>query len=87
MTNYLDNIKNEKFEVRLAKSDAEVIAAQKLRYKIFFEEDGAIPSEQVKTEKRDFDEFDPFCDHLIAIDKTVGDNLLPLHDVHVISLI
>ena len=74
MTSYLDNIKNEKFEIRLAKTEEEVIAAQKLRYKIFFEEDGAIPSEQVKLEKRDFDEFDPFCDHLIAIDKTAGDN-------------
>ena len=74
MTSYLDNIKNEKFEIRLAKTEEEVIAAQKLRYKIFFEEDGAIPSEQVKLEERDFDEFDPFCDHLIAIDKTAGDN-------------
>ena len=74
MTNYLDNIKNEKFEVRLAKTEAEIIAAQKLRYEIFFEEDGAIPSEQVKKERRDFDEFDDFCDHLIAIDKAAGDN-------------
>ena len=68
MTNYLQNIKNNKFEVRLANKD-EIIIAQKLRYKIFFEEDGAIPSEQVKKEKRDFDEFDPFCDHLVVIDR------------------
>nr|MCR5506628.1 GNAT family N-acetyltransferase [bacterium] len=74
MTNYLNNIKNENFEVRLAKSKAEVVAAQKLRYKIFFEEDGAKPSEQVLKEKRDFDEFDDYCDHLIAIDRTAGDN-------------
>lgn len=74
MTNYLSNIKNEKFEVRLANSKEEIIAAQKLRYKIFFEEDGAIPSEQVKAEQRDFDEFDDFCDHLVAIDKTIGNN-------------
>ncbi len=74
MTNYLDNIKNEKFEVRLAKTPAEIVAAQKLRYEIFFEEDGATPSEQVLKEKRDFDEFDEYCDHLIAIDRTCGDN-------------
>lgn len=74
MTNYLNNIKSEKFEVRLAKNKDEVVAAQKLRYEIFFEEEGAKPSEQVKLERRDFDEFDDFCDHLIAIDRTVGDN-------------
>ena len=74
MTNYLDDIKNEKFEVRLAKTEAEVVAAQKLRYKIFFEEDGAKPSEEVEKEKRDFDEFDLYCDHLIAIDKNAGND-------------
>ncbi len=74
MTNYLDNIKNENFEVRLAKNESEIIASQKLRYEIFFIEDGATPSEQVKNEERDFDYFDPFCDHLIAIDKNAGDN-------------
>lgn len=74
MTNYLDNIKSEKFEVRLAKTEAEVVAAQKLRYQIFFLEDGAKPSEQMAKEQRDFDEFDTYCDHLIAIDRTAGNN-------------
>ena len=74
MTNYLDNIKNEKFEVRLAKTEAEIVAAQKLRYQIFFEEDGAKPSDEVLKQKRDFDKFDTYCDHLIAIDRTAGDN-------------
>ena len=46
MTSYLDDIKNEKFEVRLAKTEAEIVAAQKLRYQIFFEEDGAKPSDE-----------------------------------------
>ncbi len=74
MTNYLDSIKNDKFEVRLTKNNEELVLAQKLRYKIFFEEDGAIPSEQVKKEKRDFDEFDPYCDHLIVVNKKVDVN-------------
>ena len=74
MTKYLDNIKNENFEVRLAKSEEEIIATQKLRYKIFFEEDGAKPNPQVLKEKRDFDEFDPYCDHLIVIDRKAGNN-------------
>ncbi len=74
MTNYLENIKNNSFEVRLAKTKEEIIASQKLRYKIFFEEDGAKPSEQVLKEQRDFDEFDEYCDHLIAINRNAGDN-------------
>ncbi|MDG1438474.1 MAG: GNAT family N-acyltransferase [Emcibacteraceae bacterium] len=61
-------------EVRLANSVEEIIAGQKLRYKIFFEEMGANPSENVKAEKRDFDDFDEICDHLFAIDNSkVGD--------------
>ena len=55
-------------EVRLARSDAEIIAAQKLRYQIFYEELAAKPSAEVAAEKRDFDRFDEFCDHLIVLD-------------------
>lgn len=71
---YLDKIKNNKIEVRLIKNPEELIAAQKLRYKIFFEECGAKASPQVELEERDFDEFDDYCDHLIAIDRLAGLN-------------
>ena len=74
MSNYLDNIKNDRYEVRLAKTQDEIIAAQKLRYQVFFIEDGATPTDQVRAECRDFDEFDAYCDHLLAIDLTAGSN-------------
>lgn len=50
--------------VRLANSQAEVLAAQRLRYQIFSSEYGlpAHPSEL------DADAYDPFCDHLLVID-------------------
>jgi len=57
-------------EIRLARSAQEVEAIQKLRYKIFYEECAATPPHPaIISEKRDFDERDAFCDHLIAIDR------------------
>lgn len=54
--------------VRLAESEAEMRAGQKLRYKVFYEEMGAKASPQVEAEKRDFDKFDELCDQLLVID-------------------
>ena len=34
MGKYLDKVSNDKIEIRLVKNDAELVAAQKLRYKI-----------------------------------------------------
>ena len=57
-----------RLEVRLAKNDAEIAAAQRLRYEVFYEELSAKASPEVAAERRDFDRFDPFCDHLIVLD-------------------
>lgn len=59
-----------RLEVRLAKTDAEIAAAQRLRYEVFYEELSAKASQEVSAERRDFDRFDPFCDHLIVLDHT-----------------
>lgn len=56
-------------EVRLAETDAEVEAAQRLRYHVFYEEMNAVPTPQMREERRDFDKFDPVCDHLLVIDR------------------
>ena len=56
-------------EVRLAETDAEVEAAQRLRYRVFYEEMRAVPTPQMREERRDFDKFDPVCDHLLVIDR------------------
>jgi L-ornithine Nalpha-acyltransferase len=53
---------------RLAGTEAEIAAAQSLRYRVFYEEMSAIPSEEVKASRRDFDRFDEICDHLLVID-------------------
>ncbi|WAJ29037.1 GNAT family N-acetyltransferase [Antarcticirhabdus aurantiaca] len=57
--------------VRLARSAAELRAAQALRYAVFFEEMSARPSPIQRLTKRDSDPFDRFCDHLLVIDETL----------------
>jgi len=52
---------------RLASSEADVDAAQALRYRVFFEEMKARPSAQNAALARDFDEFDRVCDHLLVV--------------------
>lgn len=52
---------------RLAATDADIDAAQALRYRVFFEEMDAIPSAENIRTRRDFDAFDRVCDHLLVI--------------------
>lgn len=59
-------------EIRLAESDAEIRAAQSLRYQVFYQEMGAKPSEDVAEQQRDFDAFDDVCEHLLVIDRSRG---------------
>jgi putative hemolysin len=59
-------------EIRLAESEAEIVAAQELRYRVFYEEMSASPTPEMAASRRDFDSFDPFCDHLIVIDARKG---------------
>jgi L-ornithine Nalpha-acyltransferase len=60
-------------EVRLAESEAEIEAAQALRYRVFYEEMSARPSAEAKAARRDRDRFDDFCDHLLVIDRKRGE--------------
>jgi putative hemolysin len=57
-----------RYTVRLAESDEDVAAAQRLRYRVFVEEKGARPSPADAAERRERDRFDPWCDHLLLID-------------------
>lgn len=54
--------------VRLTATPAEVHAAQRLRYKVFYEEWGAIPDAVALSEERDAEAFDEVTEHLIVID-------------------
>ena len=58
--------------IRLAESDAEIEASQRLRYQIFVEEMSAKPSEEQRRRKMEFDYFDDFCDHLLVFDLSKG---------------
>lgn len=54
--------------LRLARTDADLRAAQRLRYAVFIEElggDGALVDHDARLER---DRFDPFFDHLVLVD-------------------
>lgn len=56
------------FETRLATDEADLLAAQRLRYRVFVEElgaDGPLVDHERGLER---DEFDPIVDHLVLID-------------------
>lgn len=55
-------------EVRLARNEAEIRAAQQVRYRVFFEELGARKQAFHLADRRDADRFDSVCDHLLVVD-------------------
>jgi putative hemolysin len=63
----------EAFEIRVAETAFEIEAAQRVRYRVFYEEMHAVPTPAMRANRRDFDKFDPYCDHLLAIDRTTVD--------------
>src|SRR3569623_1261400 len=60
-------------EVRLAETESEVEAAQRLRYRVFYQEMSAIPSPDMRAQRRDFDQFDQYCAHILVIDRSQHD--------------
>ena len=58
--------------VRIAATPAEIDAAQALRYRVFYDEMGALPSAAAKAAHRDFDAFDEVADHLLVVDHAIG---------------
>ncbi len=61
-------VRARNLEVRLAADESEILAAQRLRYHVFYEEMSAEPTAEMVAAGRDFDVFDPRCDHLLVID-------------------
>lgn len=59
-------------DVRLAVSSAEIEAAQRLRYRVFYDEMGAKPTPEMAATGRDFDSHDEDWDHLLVIDPKLG---------------
>jgi L-ornithine Nalpha-acyltransferase len=60
-------------EVRLAQTAAEVRQAQKLRYRVFYQEGTAIPNPGRLFARRDIDGYDAICDHLLVLDHATRD--------------
>ncbi len=57
------------FDIRIATSEADLLAAQRLRYQVFVEElggDGPLVDHANRFER---DEFDPVVDHLVLVDQ------------------
>jgi putative hemolysin len=59
-------------QVRLAESEADIDAAQALRYRVFYETLGARAAVEAQRLRRDFDRFDERCDHLLVLDHSRG---------------
>ena len=58
--------------VRVASTAAEVDAALSLRYRVFYDEMGAIPDPLCAATRRDRDAYDPVADHLLVVDHAIG---------------
>jgi len=58
-------------ETRLARDEAEIAAAQEVRYRVFYDEMGAHKSGLQALDRRDADRFDPVCDHLLVLDSSL----------------
>ncbi len=55
-------------EVRLAQTAHEVRQAQKLRYRVFYQEGPAVPNPARLFARRDVDAYDAVCDHVLVLD-------------------
>ncbi|MGB8274640.1 MAG: GNAT family N-acyltransferase [Alphaproteobacteria bacterium] len=68
----MKSLKSGTLEVLLAPSPEFVDAAQALRYRVFYDEMAAVPTAEMAARRRDFDKFDPYCEHLLVIDHNRG---------------
>jgi putative hemolysin len=56
-------------EVRLARDAKELRQAQRLRFRVFYEEMSALANPMTALLRRDIDRFDRLCDHLLVVDR------------------
>lgn len=59
----------DRYEVRLATGEADILSALRLRYRVFVEELGADGPEVDHRSRTESDEFDAVFDHLVLVDK------------------
>lgn len=69
----LVEVRTGRLLIRIAETVEEIYAAQRLRYRVFYEEMAARPTTEMAAAGRDFDSFDEYCDHLLVFDCDRGD--------------
>ncbi len=65
-------LRGGKLGVRVATTPDEIDAALALRYRVFYDERGAVPDAAAAASRRDRDAFDAVADHLLVVDHAVG---------------
>lgn len=65
----MTDIRAEKGDLLLREAAGadEIAACQRLRYRVFYEELGATPTDDMAELRRDADRFDAICDHLVVV--------------------
>lgn len=63
---------NSSVIVRLAANAAEIEAAQRLRYDVFYEEYGAKADDKTRAQRLDRDMYDEYAHHLVVVDECDG---------------
>lgn len=64
-------------EVRLARSRSDLKRAQRLRFKVFYEEMSAVADAVTVMSRRDEDIYDPICDHILVVENGATATGLP----------
>ena len=72
-------------EVRLATTKKEIRKAQRLRYKVFYTQGGAVPDRKAALTRRDICPFDRVSDHLIVIDHAAVSKRLGIQKSRVVG--
>ncbi len=65
-------LEKEHFLVKFAETPEEIEAAKRLRYSVFVEEQGHL-SDKAVPDSIDEDEFDPYCLHLIIVERNLNE--------------
>ena len=65
-------LRGGKLGVRVATTPDEIDAALALRYRVFYDERGAVPDAATAASRRDRDVFDAVADHLLVVDHAIG---------------
>lgn len=65
-----------RYDVRLAKTEQEIKAAQHLRYEVLFKESGGVITKKMLNSEREEDEWDSIAYHVIVVDKKKQDNVI-----------